>query len=48
MKINDQIEKTNKILQDMLKMYMWNKLRAWEQYSCLIELLTMQFGILPH
>ncbi len=37
MKINAQIEKTNKTLKDMLKMYMWNKLGTWEQYLCLIE-----------
>jgi hypothetical protein len=30
MKINAQIEKTNKTLKDMLKMYMWNKLGTWE------------------
>jgi hypothetical protein len=37
MKINAQIEKKNKILKDMLEMYMWNKLGTWEQYLCLIE-----------
>jgi hypothetical protein len=37
MKINAQIEKTNKTLKHMFKMYMWNKLGTWEQYLCLIE-----------
>lgn len=46
MKINARIEKTNKTLKDMLKLYMWNKLGTYVGYmEITICVTTLSLGL---